>query len=521
MRDEFPHDKTQKQEDTIDISSYSKIFSDIKEQKSNLEGYSYKRRTDEKRVLEDVYSKQEENKAETGNIYFSSLQSHTSPELKSDQTQGTSQEPIDLSDEKTKELDILRAGYTQRIDDKAVYAGVHGETGNIPEISSYSDSKKKTSASNENLKKSTHLEKKELKKRNRKKARRNRRVFRVTWIVMVVFVAIVLGEYLVVGVNDVFAVDRDTQGTAQIEIPENCTLEEVAEILQKGGVIANTQFFKLYCSVTNSETFRRGEYEMPTNMDYEGIINYLWSNSNRVDTVQIMFREGITVQELAELLEENEVCKAEDILSCAKSNDLDRYDFVKLIPSGERYYKLEGYLFPDTYEFYKGEEAEDVLSRMVYNCQNKFTSKMLRKIEESGRSVDEILTVASLIQAEASNESEMGIIGSILYNRLETGAEHDIWRLELDSTVYYPYKTIEDVPESLKSTFTSTYDTYSIQGLPEGAICNPGLAAIKAAIEPEETEYYYFCHDAEGNSYYARTHDGHLENMQEAGLLSE
>ena len=143
---------------------------------------------------------------------------------------------------------------------------------------------------------------------------------------------------------------------------------------------------------------------------------------------------------------------------------------------------------------------------------------MREQIESRGMTIDEIMTLASIIQLEAANEQDMYVISSILQNRLRDGAQRDIYTLDCDSTYYYPYHDADDVPADIKDTFASTYNTYNIQGLPPGPVCNPGLDAIMAAINPDDTNYYYFCHDADGTPYYAETAAGHQANLERAGL---
>ena len=132
--------------------------------------------------------------------------------------------------------------------------------------------------------------------------------------------------------------------------------------------------------------------------------------------------------------------------------------------------------------------------------------------------LDEVLTLASIIQMEAANTDDMYMVSSVLHNRLENGSQYDIYTLDCDSTTYYPYRTKDDVPEAERDTFTSTYNTYTVRGLPAGPICNPGMDAIDAALNPQDTNYYYFCHDADGNAYYAVTAAEHQQNLVEAGL---
>lgn len=364
-------------------------------------------------------------------------------------------------------------------------------------------------------------EKKEMKAREKVKGRNNRGLFRCVWISMILLVSIALTRYLMVGVDDLLAVSR-ASGSAQVELEENCSVGDVADVLKEQGVINNSFFFTMYCLVTGADDgFGQGSFTLDTNLDYEAIINYLQTTGNRQDVVTITFPEGLSLLEVAQKLEENEVCTVEEVLEAANSGEYDNYDFINAIDNEEdRYYKLEGYLFPDTYDFYKGEDPKIALGKMINNCQNRFSKETRDEIQEQGYTIDEVLTLASIVQAEATDEKDMRMVAGILINRLENGASRDIYRLECDSTTYYPYRSKSQVPEKERDTFKSTYDTYTIEGLPPGPICNPGMDAIQAVLEPssESAGMYYFCHDADGNAYYASTWSQHEANLAEAGL---
>ena len=364
-------------------------------------------------------------------------------------------------------------------------------------------------------------EKKEMKAREKVKGRNNRGLFRCVWISMILLVSIALTRYLMVGVDDLLAVSR-ASGSAQVELEENCSVGDVADVLKEQGVINNSFFFTMYCLVTGADDgFGQGSFTLDTNLDYEAIINYLQTTGNRQDVVTITFPEGLSLLEVAQKLEENEVCTVEEVLEAANSGEYDNYDFINAIDNEEdRYYKLEGYLFPDTYDFYKGEDPKIALGKMINNCQNRFSKETRDEIQEQGYTIDEVLTLASIVQAEATDEKDMRMVAGILINRLEDGASRDIYRLECDSTTYYPYRSKSQVPEEERDTFKSTYDTYTIEGLPPGPICNPGMDAIQAVLEPssESAGMYYFCHDADGNAYYASTWSQHEANLAEAGL---
>ena len=369
--------------------------------------------------------------------------------------------------------------------------------------------------------KERRAERKAHKKRDKLKARKNRRVFALVWVCMVLLVSFTLASYLIQGSNDFFAAKRP-EGTTEVTIPQEVTSEELARILYEAGAIDKPEFFNIYCSVTaDMQYFEAGTYQLETNMDYEDIINTLQGGNETKEVVTVTFPEGTTALEAAALLEENEVCSGEDFLTAIDSNDFDDYYGIDQIADGSaRYYKLEGYLFPDTYDFYKGEDIGSVVGKLLTNFKNR-VSDLEDKIASSGMTLDQVVVMASIIQREAANVNDMGDVSAVLRNRLDFGGEYGIYRLECDSTTYYPYKRAEDVPETDALPY-GNYDTYQIQGLPAGAICNPGLDAIEAALEPNTeggaSSYLYFCHAADGTAYYATNAEDHEYNKQLAGL---
>ena len=148
-----------------------------------------------------------------------------------------------------------------------------------------------------------------------------------------------------------------------------------------------------------------------------------------------------------------------------------------------------------------------------------YAQKLFELRQKKGMTLDQLLTLASIIQAEAANKDDMYNVSSVLNNRLQYGDQYDIFHLDCDSTTYYPYRNKDAVPADKRETYKSTYDTYTIEGLPAGPICNPGLDAIDAALNPNDTAYFYFCHNPEtGEAYYAETPAGHEANLEKAGL---
>ena len=192
------------------------------------------------------------------------------------------------------------------------------------------------------------------------------------------------------------------------------------------------------------------------------------------------------------------------------------------------------------------EAADDVIRKFLDNFNKKCFKNttiypgyeeelsIAQLAELKGIAFEDLINMASLVQAESADENDMYYVSSIFYNRLATDqwggtneyGDGELNMLKSDATIYYPYSSQVDIPEDIKDTFHSSYNTYEITNLPPGAICNPGEAAIKAALNPKDTGYYYFCHKAATDSapaqaYYATTYYEHLANMQEAGLTEE
>lgn len=237
-------------------------------------------------------------------------------------------------------------------------------------------------------------------------------------------------------------------------------------------------------------------------------------------TVTVTFPEGLTLVQIAQKLQENEVCDAARFIEI--SNDYSYisslgYSFISDIEDyNERAYILEGYVFPDTYEFYRGESEEKALSRFLNNTQRKLTAEYKERAKELGYTLDEIITLASIVQEESYTDESVKNVASVLHNRLKSPS---FPKLQCDVTIHYVNDYITDSPYiASDEDFPEKYNTYKCEGLPIGAICNPGLEAIEAALYPAETDYYYFVTDSDWNYYYAETYAQHKKNCSAVGL---
>lgn len=239
-------------------------------------------------------------------------------------------------------------------------------------------------------------------------------------------------------------------------------------------------------------------------------------------TVRVTFPEGFTAVQIAEKLEEKGVCSAKAFLALVTDDEYLStltYRFVKGIEKpSDKPFNLEGYIFPDTYEFYKGESAERALKRFLDNTESKLNDEFYMRAEELGYTMDEIIALAAIVQEEATTVEEMGKVSSVVHNRIVSPG---YGKIQCDVTIHYINDYVTDSPYIAGDTekYKELYNTYKCVGLPEGAITNPGLDAIKSALYPEDTDYFFFVTDEDWNYYYAETYAEHKKNCAAVGLV--
>ena len=272
-------------------------------------------------------------------------------------------------------------------------------------------------------------------------------------------------------------------------------IDAVADILKEEGLIRYKWLFKLYSSFSDAdEKIKAGTYQLDYNYDYRAIVNGMTPAGGTLVEIDITVPEGYTITQIVNLLTENNVCDKVELLDALANYDFD-YDFLDSSTLGQEK-RLEGYLFPDTYTFYMGDNAVRVISKFLDNFESKWTEEFDAQAEELGYSMREILTVASMIEREAGGDDERADIASVIYNRIENpGTQGTVGLLQIDATIYY---AIEDTGEAFSTSIDSPYNTYLYEGLPPGPISNPGLASIRAALEPSGEDYYYYALNLEG-----------------------
>ncbi len=232
-------------------------------------------------------------------------------------------------------------------------------------------------------------------------------------------------------------------------------------------------------------------------------------------TQTITIPEGYTLARIAMLLEEKGFCTVEEFITASQEGDFSEFRLaVQMQQVKDSCFKLEGILFPDTYEVYTGESPDAIIRRMLAHTEQMLGEKLMADIAESPYSVSEIFTLASIIEKEAYGPAEMNNISSVLHNRLDSGM-----KLQCDVTINYVEGAIKPFIDGDKNRFNSLYNTYKCPALPAGPICNPGIDAIKAALDPADTDYLFFLTDKDKNYLYAATYEEHKENVAAAGIV--
>lgn len=353
-----------------------------------------------------------------------------------------------------------------------------------------------------------------------KKRRRGpgRLIFGLIMTLIVIGSAILLSAYIIKYAKDFLGIGKSSLEIV-VEIPMNSSTEDIAQILYDNGAIGSTYLFRFYSRVKGTDgTFVAGEHTIALNMTYEDMVEELQKGAvEERESVDVVFPEGITIYEAAQKLEDKGVCSADEFIRAFNTADYG-YDFEKQVKvSALKFYKMEGYLFPDTYTFFLDDDPKIVAKKFCKNFNTRITPDIYGRMDDLGMELEEVLTLASMVQAEAQSTRDMKLVASVFLNRLAVPDEYPL--LQSDPTKKYVTDIIMPNIEVPSKAMYTAYNTYEGAGLPPGPICNPGLDAINAVLYPSDTNYYYFCANVEtGEIFYAETLAEHEQNLVLAGI---
>ncbi len=339
------------------------------------------------------------------------------------------------------------------------------------------------------------------------------------FFIIVIIVSVVVSIYAILCMNDIFAITKTKSNVTVSYSQQLESSNDAINLLSEKGLIKCKNFCKLFVKLRDGfiksnrlgGPYEAGVYYLNGKMGLEGMLLTLQGDTASSETVTLAFPEGLTVPEIVNKLSDNDVCDKAALLSVIQSTEFSYSLVADLKASDSIPYRLEGFMFPDTYEFFIGESASSVVTKFLENGESKFTEEFKQRCNELGYTPYEIMTIASIIQKEAANDEQMKTISAVLHNRLKDKANFPT--LGCQSTADY---ITNKVSPNLSSTSSHTADYYmayyntnnssTVVGLPAGPICNPGTAAINAALYPENSDVKFFFHDTKGVMYTAKTY---------------
>ena len=322
-----------------------------------------------------------------------------------------------------------------------------------------------------------------------------------------------------------------------VSIPQGSGVAAIANKLKDAGVIRSAYLFRWYVGEKGAAAkLQYGDFELTTGSSYDALISTL-SQYAKAETVRVTIPEGTTAIAIAQKMESAGLCTAEEFLKEANEGDFSAYTFWQYVPEDKdapnRFMKCEGYLFPETYEFLKDDTVHNYVATFYAQFDAQFTEGMYAALKEQGMTLSELVTLSSFVQEEAGNSQDSNV-AQVFRNRLAEGSPYPRLQsntsshIQSDADNNYLWNWVapyyggwDDIPENI----LAAYDTYSCTGLPSGPISNPGLAAIKAALEPQPDEEakdaYFFVTDLKGNYYYAHTLAEHNVNCKTAAAVNK
>lgn len=341
------------------------------------------------------------------------------------------------------------------------------------------------------------------------------------YLVIIIALAIGLASFVLSVANDITGLEK-TDVEITVEIPDGASLTDIASVLKKNGLIDNEFGLLIFAKLFESDrTYQTGSFVLNPRMGYQEMLKALSQITEKQETVDVTIIEGKTIEEIADILESNEVCTAAEFLKAVEETDFSKdYDFIADIPVNEnRIFKLEGYIFPDTYQFFKASDADDVVKKFLNNFNDRFNEELRAEAKKQGMTVDEVVNLASIVQKEGSSKKTMQMVAGVFHNRLDNPSSYPY--LQSNATLSYSLGEPLIWMDEEDMNNPDPYNSYVHKGLPPSAICNPGLDAIKAVLYPDDNDYYYFVTDSNSKFYFSKTssqHEKQVANIKKNGV---
>lgn len=338
------------------------------------------------------------------------------------------------------------------------------------------------------------------------------------YIVLILIVSLIFSYFALTMANDMFGLVKP-KDTVSIEVAQDDKLGDIAKELKNKGVIEYKSLFTFYASLKKFDVskIQPGVYEVQKNMPYSILLSKVKKPVvlEARETVTVTIPEGYELWQIVDLLEEKKVCSKKDLMDTIQNHDF-KHEFLKDVPKRDN--RLEGYLFPDTYQFYIEDNPVSVINKMLNNFDDRFDYEYYDRAKELKLSLDQVVTLASLIEREAASDKERGKVSAVFLNRLKS-SEYPY--LQSCASVQYILKERKPILSIEDTKIANPYNTYINKGLPPGPISSPGIASIKAALYPDDVPYLFFVAYPDGATLFAKTYDEHLANVKKADQARE
>lgn len=354
--------------------------------------------------------------------------------------------------------------------------------------------------------------------RMREKKKEVKIVRKIVLIITLLFLIIgIIGgtvayKFITGGLN---ALDPKSEEIIKVEIPIGSGLNTISEELEKHGVIKSARLFKYYAKFNNASNLQAGTYDLSKSMTPDELIKSLKSGTvYREPVFTLTIPEGLTLEEISKVVEKKTAITSEDFLAYVNASDnidrlMDKFPLLitEEVKAEKIKFPLEGYLFPATYSFYEENPTVDTVVNDMLQATVSNVTPYFDYLEQNEKSVHWLLTFASLLEKEATVQSDRETIASVFYNRLDQDM-----MLQTDPTVAYAHGEHLDRTYYKDLEVDDPYNTYKYKGVPPGPIAGPGKSSIEAAVDPSKTKYLYFLAGKDGVNHFAETYEEHLAN---------
>ncbi|MBQ9844772.1 MAG: endolytic transglycosylase MltG [Oscillospiraceae bacterium] len=303
----------------------------------------------------------------------------------------------------------------------------------------------------------------------------------------------------------------------KVQLDKGMGAYSVAAVLAENGIVENELFFKLYAKQNPIDNLQYGEFTLRENMSYEEIVKEITTAKDLRETVSVTVFEGSTIVRISKIVEEAGFCTAQEFIDTVENTDWSQFKFFRYVEDDvNKPFKMEGFLYPETYEFYPEATAYDIAEKMLGHFDELITDDMYAQMEQQGFTLQDVVTLASYVEEEAGDPVNQPDVAAVFLNRLKPGSPFP--KLESDVSYYYMREQVEPYlgvgRDQSPLAMQEAVNTYLCVGIPITPVSSPSISAINAVLNPTpDSPYYFFLTDLTGKYYYAETWQGHVNNI--------